>query len=158
MQRLGSRKNSRFIGVAPSSAFGTFSPPSGGGGRSDGKQRRAGGRCCGWGRGRTRGSWAWPPHPPSAPSPPQAGAKGARTHSVRGMAFVGLPTKDVPIEILLPRHAGEKVPKADEGGEQQHHIPSFRSRTAHTSYSGIFETGSCAAMVNWFADFLPGQW
>lgn len=33
----------------------------------------------------------------------------------------------------------------------------FRTRTAHTLYSGIFEMGSCAAMVNWLADFLPGQ-
>ena len=25
---------------------------------------------------------------------------------------------------------------------------AFRTRTAHTLYSGIFDTGSCAAMVN----------
>jgi hypothetical protein len=40
-----------------------------------------------------------PPHPPSAPSPPHAGEKGLDgRHS----------------SVLLPRQAGEKVPKADE--------------------------------------------
>lgn len=34
---------------------------------------------------------------------------------------------------------------------------AFFIRTAHTLYSGIFEIGSCAEIVNWFALFLPGQ-
>src|SRR5690606_20638004 len=35
---------------------------------------------------------------------------------------------------------------------------AFRTRTAHTLYSGIFEIGSWAAMVSWLALFLPPQW
>src|SRR4051812_29277549 len=35
---------------------------------------------------------------------------------------------------------------------------AFFSRAAHTLYSGIFETGSWAAIVSWLALFLPAQW
>ena len=33
---------------------------------------------------------------------------------------------------------------------------AFRTRTAHTLYSGIFEIGSCAAIVSWLALLRPG--
>jgi len=37
-------------------------------------------------------------------------------------------------------------------------IYAFLTRTAQTLYSGIFEIGSCAEIVNWFALFAPAQW
>lgn len=33
----------------------------------------------------------------------------------------------------------------------------FLTLTAHTLYSGIFEIGSCAEIVNWFTLFRPAQ-
>ena len=35
---------------------------------------------------------------------------------------------------------------------------AFRTRTAHTLYSGIFEIGSCAEIVSWLALLRPAQW
>ena len=35
---------------------------------------------------------------------------------------------------------------------------AFRTFTAHTLYSGIFETGSCAAIVSRLMLFGPAQW
>ena len=35
---------------------------------------------------------------------------------------------------------------------------AFRTRAAQTLYSGIFEIGSCAAIVSWLALLGPAQW
>src|SRR5512141_685913 len=56
-----------------------------------------------------------------------------------------------PLVTFVSSPPGSSV-AASPGG-----FSDFLMRTAQTLNSGIFETGSCAEMVNWLADLRPGQ-
>src|SRR5262249_7746032 len=79
----------------------------------------------------------------------------ARLHTrLAADAAVGV---DEKFHVRRNRHYGPRetysLPVAQSGG-----LPAFITRTAQTLYSGIFEIGSCAEIVNWFALLCPAQW
>src|SRR4029453_18798056 len=87
-----------------------------------------------------------------------AGAGGALVH------LVEVDHRPAPVGAALPArlHAGPAADAPavvdDEDGLAHPGSSTRSTRTAHTLYSGIFDSGSITGLVSWLAAWRPPQW